>query len=279
MVTNDERDYMYLAYSGDPRMRINLGIRRRLAPLMDNNRRRIELLNSLLLSFPGTPTIYYGDEIGMGDNIYLGDRNGVRTPMQWNPDRNAGFSRANPARLYSPVIMDPVWGYQAVNVEAQQSDPSSLLNWMRNMIAVRKLFRVFGRGTLRFLQPSNRKILAYLRELEGEQVLVVTNLSRFAQPVDLDLSDLAGMAPVEMLGYVEFPRITREPYRLTLGPYGFFWLELQGASDPMRESTEAETKVQSKPAMAGWAGLIPELERSVLPELLPKQRWFAGKSR
>ena len=163
MVTNDERDYMYLAYSADPRMRINLGIRRRLAPLMDNNRRRIELLNSLLFSFPGTPILYYGDEIGMGDNIYLGDRNGVRTPMQWNGDRNAGFSRATPAKLYSPVIMDPVWGYEAVNVEAQQSDPSSLLNWMRNMIALRKLFSVFGRGTLEFLNSENRKVLAYLR--------------------------------------------------------------------------------------------------------------------
>ena len=165
MVTTDERDYMYLAYSADPRSRINLGIRRRLAPLVDNNRRRIELLNSLLFSLPGTPIIYYGDEIGMGDNVYLGDRNGVRTPMQWNPDRNAGFSRANPAMLYSPVIMDPVWGYQALNVEAQQNDPSSLLSWMRNMIALRRLFRVFGRGTLKFLAPPNRKILAYVREL------------------------------------------------------------------------------------------------------------------
>ena len=177
MVTDEERDYMYLAYSADPRMRINIGIRRRLAPLVDNNRRRIELLNSLLFSFPGTPILYYGDEIGMGDNIYLGDRNGVRTPMQWSGDRNAGFSRANPARLYSPVVMDPVWGYEAVNVEAQQSDQSSLLNWMRNMISLRKLFRVFGRGTLKFLEPANRKILAYIRQLDGELVLCVANLS------------------------------------------------------------------------------------------------------
>jgi maltose alpha-D-glucosyltransferase / alpha-amylase len=227
MVTNDERDYMYLAYSADPRMRINLGIRRRLAPLVDNNRRRVELLNSLLLSFPGTPVIYYGDEIGMGDNIYLGDRNGVRTPMQWNGDRNAGFSRTNPARLFSPVIMDPVWGYQAINVEAQQDDPSSLLSWMRNLIALRKLFQVFGRGTLEFLSPENRKVLAYLRRYEGEQVLCVANLSRSAQPVDLDLSKFAGAVPVEMLGYVEFPPITSQPYRFTLGGYGFFWLELQ----------------------------------------------------
>jgi maltose alpha-D-glucosyltransferase/alpha-amylase len=227
MVTSDERDYMYLAYSADPRMRINLGIRRRLAPLLDNNRRRIELLNSLLLSFPGTPILYYGDEIGMGDNIYLGDRNGVRTPMQWNADRNAGFSTTTPARLYSPVIMDPVWGYEAINVEAEQSDPSSLLNWVRNMIALRKLFRVFGRGTIKFLNPANRKILAYLRQYEDEQILCVANLSRFAQPVDLDLASLEGATPVEMLGYVEFPAIEHHLYRLTLAPYAFLWFELQ----------------------------------------------------
>jgi maltose alpha-D-glucosyltransferase / alpha-amylase len=243
MVTGDERDYMYLAYSGDPRMRINVGIRRRLAPLLDNNRRRIELLNSLLFSFPGTPILYYGDEIGMGDNIYLGDRNGVRTPMQWSGDRNAGFSRANPAKLYSPVIMDPVWGYQAINVEAQLGDPSSLLNWMRNMIALRKLFQVFGRGTLRFLDPSNRTILAYIREYDGEQVLCVANLSRVWQPVELDLSELAGMVPIEMLGYVEFPVITQQGYRLTLGPYGFLWLELQAGRDGLTDVGDPAPRV------------------------------------
>jgi maltose alpha-D-glucosyltransferase / alpha-amylase len=227
MVTDEERDYMYFAYGSDPRMRLNLGIRRRLAPLMDNNMRRIELMNSILFSFPGTPIIYYGDEIGMGDNIYLGDRNGVRTPMQWTTDRNAGFSRANPARLYSPVIIDPVYGYEAVNVEAQLSDSSSLLHWMRNMIALRKLFRVFGRGTLEFLSPTNRKVLAYLRHFQGDRVLCVANLSRFSQPVELDLSALAGMTPVEMLGYTEFPQIGSEPYRLSLSPYAFFWFELQ----------------------------------------------------
>jgi maltose alpha-D-glucosyltransferase/alpha-amylase len=280
MVTSDERDYMYLAYSADPRTRINLGIRRRLAPLMDNNRRRIELLNSLLFSLPGTPIVYYGDEIGMGDNVYLGDRNGVRTPMQWNPDRNAGFSRANPAMLYSPVIMDPVWGYQALNVEAQQSDPSSLLSWMRNMIALRKLFQVFGRGTLEFLAPANRKILAYLRRFDGEQILCVMNLSRFAQPVDLEMPELAGMVPVEMLGYVEFPPIARQPYRLTLGPYGFLWLELHGTPEPAEAPVEAPLEVELKSRAAnGWAGLIPDLEAKVLPEYLPRQRWFGGKSR
>jgi len=282
MVTNDERDYMYLAYSADPRMRINLGIRRRLAPLVDNNRRRIELLNSLLLSFPGTPVIYYGDEIGMGDNIYLGDRNGVRTPMQWNSDRNAGFSRATPAKLYSPVIMDPVWGYEAVNVEAQQGDPSSLLSWMRNMIALRKLFRVFGRGTLEFLNPENRKVLAYLRRDEEEQILCIANLSRFAQPVDLDLSALEGMVPIEMLGYVEFPTITRQPYRFTLGPYGFLWLELHGAAEPAEIHTGPEAVALS--VGAGWTSLFEgaarhRFESTALPEFLPKQRWFGGKSR
>jgi maltose alpha-D-glucosyltransferase/alpha-amylase len=283
MVTNDERDYMYLAYSADPRMRINLGIRRRLAPLVDNNRRRIELLNSLLLSFPGTPILYYGDEIGMGDNIYLGDRNGVRTPMQWNGDRNAGFSTAVPARLYSPVIMDPVWGYEAINVEAQQGDPSSLLNWMRNMIALRKLFSVFGRGGIEFLNPSNRKILAYLRTYEDEQVLCLANLSRFAQPVDLDLSKQEGLVPVEMLGYVEFPPIERQPYRFTLAPYSFLWLELQQRA----ESTEPAVDVVEQSPLnvaAGWESIFDgpsrqRLETFNLPEFLVKQRWFAGKSR
>ena len=192
-------------------MRINIGIRRRLAPLVDNNRRRIELLNSLLFSFPGTPIIYYGDEIGMGDNIYLGDRNGVRTPMQWNGDRNAGFSRAVPAKLYSPVVMDPVWGYEAVNVEAQQGDPSSLLSWMRNMIALRKLFQVFGRGTLEFSQSANRKILAYIREYQNERVLCVANLSRFAQPVELDLAPSPAWCRSRCWAMSNFPRSAPHP--------------------------------------------------------------------
>ncbi len=226
MVSDDERDYMYLAYSADPRMRVNVGIRRRLAPLLENNRRRNELLHSILLSFPGTPVIYYGDEIGMGDNIYLGDRHGVRTPMQWSADRNGGFSRANPSRLSSPVIMDPVFGYEAVNVEAQRDDPSSLLNWMRQMIKLRRVFKVFGRGSIEFLSPSNPKIVAYVRRHEDERVLCVANLSRFAQPVSLDLPQLQGVTPIEMLGYVEFPKIGAGPYCLSLGPYGFFWFEL-----------------------------------------------------
>jgi maltose alpha-D-glucosyltransferase / alpha-amylase len=284
MVSDDERDYMYLAYSADPRMRINIGIRRRLAPLLDNNRRRIELLNSILFSFPGTPILYYGDEIGMGDNIYLGDRNGVRTPMQWSPDRNAGFSRANPAKLYSPVIMDPVWGYEAINVEAQQNDASSLLNWMRNMIALRKLFKVFGRGSLRFLDPSNRKILAYVRQYQDETVLCVANLSRFAQPVQLDLAGMEGMTPVEMLGYVEFPAITKASYSLTLGPYGFLWLEIQ----PSMAAGEAVSATAGEQAFYvenehDWQSILSgdgvrRLE-SLLPAWLQRQRWFGSKSR
>ena len=298
MVTDDERDYMYFAYSADPRMRVNVGIRRRLAPLVDNNRRRIELLNSLLLSFPGTPILYYGDEIGMGDNIYLGDRNGVRTPMQWTSDRNAGFSKCDPARLYFPVVMDPIYGYQVVNVEAQQADQSSLLQWTRNMIALRKLFQVFGRGSLTFLNPSNRKILAYLRELEQdygthEIVLCVANLSRFAQPVSLDLAAYEGMEPVEMLGYVPFPTVTAAPYQLTLAPYSFLWLELQApgsnAKNALAPQSISLTEVPGTEAMvidlqaAGWPGILSsnglaQIE-SALPNWLVRQRWFGAKSR
>jgi maltose alpha-D-glucosyltransferase/alpha-amylase len=227
MVTEDERDYMYLAYSLDPQARLNLGIRRRLSPLVGNSRRRIELLVGLLFSFPGTPIIYYGDEIGMGDNLHLGDRNGVRTPMQWTGDRNAGFSRADPERLYSPVIMDPVYGYQAVNVEAQESDAASLLHWMRNMIRLRTLFKIFGRGTMEFLLPANRRILAYVRRYRGDVILCVANLSHTVQPAELDLKAFADLTPVEMLGYTEFPTIATAPYFLTLGPYDFYWFELQ----------------------------------------------------
>jgi maltose alpha-D-glucosyltransferase/alpha-amylase len=304
MVTDDERDYMNLAYAADTRMRINVGIRRRLAPLMDNNRRRIELLNSLLLSFPGTPIMYYGDEIGMGDNIYLGDRNGVRTPMQWNSDRNAGFSKAVPAKLYFPVIMDPIWGYQAINVEAQESDPSSLLHWTRNMIALRKIFQVFGRGTLEFLHPENRKVLAYIRDCDfedghSETVLCVANLSRFAQPVQLDLSKYAGRNPVEMLGYVTFPSIDETPYALTLAPYSFFWLELQPAAphapEPVVTLTDdladdnttrpvalAATPAPKTIAMPAIEAFLADNRAAIeanLPAYVAQQRWFGGKSR
>jgi maltose alpha-D-glucosyltransferase/alpha-amylase len=231
MVTDEERDYMWSEYASDQRARINLGIRRRLAPLVDNSRRRIELLNALLLSMPGTPIIYYGDEIGMGDNVYLGDRNGVRTPMQWTPDRNAGFSRADAAALYSPAIMDPVYGFQAVNVEAQERIPGSLLHFTRRIISMRRRYPVFGRGTLEFLHPDNRHVLAYLREHDGVTVLCVANLSRFSQYAELDLARYGGRVPVEIMGRVRFPAIGELPYLLTFGPHAFYWFELTDGAD------------------------------------------------
>jgi len=227
MVTNEERDYMYFAYASDPQMKLNLGIRRRLAPLMDNDRRRIELLTCLLLTLPGSPIIYYGDEIGMGDNIYLGDRNGVRTPMQWSGDRNAGFSAADEGRLYLPVINDPVYGYQAVNVAAQEKTPSSLLNTMKRLIATRKRWAAFGRGTIEFLRPLNQSILAFLRRYGDDTILVVANLSERPQPVKLDLAAYQDALPVELLGQTRFPPIQREPYFLSLGPHGFYWFRLE----------------------------------------------------
>jgi maltose alpha-D-glucosyltransferase / alpha-amylase len=227
MVTDAERDYMYYEYAKDPRAKLNLGIRRRLAPLLDNGRRQMEVMNSLLLSMPGTPFLYYGDEIAMGDNIYLGDRNGVRTPMQWTGDRNAGFSRADWNRLYSPVIMDPVYGYQAVNVEAQQRTPTSFLNWTKRMIAVRKRYKAFGRGSLEFLHPANLKILVYVRQYEGETILCVVNLSRYVQCAELDLAKFQGCHPVELIGETRFPPIGELPYFFTLGPHSFYWFRLE----------------------------------------------------
>ena len=227
MVTDIERDYMYDEYATDKTMRINLGIRRRLAPMMENDRRRIELLNGLLMSMPGTPIIYYGDEIGMGDNIYLGDRNGVRTPMQWNGGTNAGFSFADPERLYSPLISNSVYGYQAVNVDSQKRSNHSLLSWMKALIRVRNSSRVFSRGTMEFLRPSNHRVLAYIRELGSEKVLVVNNLSSSAQAVELDVQRYKGYIPIEMFGRNLFPRFGELPYLLTLGPYQFYWFRLR----------------------------------------------------
>ncbi|NKE71170.1 maltose alpha-D-glucosyltransferase [Nitrospiraceae bacterium HYJII51-Mn-bac16s-1-B09] len=227
MVTDEERDYMYDEYAKDPKGRINLGIRRRLASLMGNVRRRVELLNSLLFSLPGTPVIYYGDEIGMGENIYLGDRNGVRTPMQWGGGWNAGFSTADPEQLYLPIISNPVYGYAAVNVESQRRSEDSLLSWMKEIIRLRRSSRVFGRGSLEFLNPENHRVLAYIRRWEDETVLVVTNLSRSAQAVELDLRPFRGAIPIEMFGRNAFPRIGERPYPLTLAPYHFFWFQLR----------------------------------------------------
>ncbi|RIH90319.1 Trehalose synthase/amylase TreS [Calidithermus terrae] len=226
MVTDEERDYMYSEYAKEPRMKVNLGIRRRLAPLLEGGRRQLELVHSLIFTLPGSPILYYGDEIAMGDNIYLGDRHAVRTPMQWSIDRNAGFSRADASRLYSPVIVDPPYGYQGVNVEAQERSPTSFLNWMRRILAVRKQYRVFGRGEMIFLRPQNPKVLAYVLSYEDQEVLVVNNLSRFSQPVELDLRPWAGKVPVEMIGGTPFPPIGELPYFVTLGPHSFFWFRL-----------------------------------------------------
>jgi maltose alpha-D-glucosyltransferase/alpha-amylase len=227
MVTDEERDYMYTAYAENPIMRCNVGIRRRLAPLLDNSRPRIELVNGLLFSFPGTPIIYYGDELGMGDNVYLGDRNGVRTPMQWNSDRNGGFSRAPFAQLYSPPLMDAVSGYQVVNVEGQLMDKSSLLRWMRRIIRLRKQYKVFGRGTLEFIEPANRKILAYVRQYESQTILCVANLSYSPQSAELDLSKWAGTTPIELFGMEPFHEIDETPYVVTFAPYGFYWFLIE----------------------------------------------------
>jgi len=226
MVTDEERDYMYNEYAKDPRMRRNIGIARRLAPLLDNGRRQMEMLYSLLFSLPGSPVVYYGDEVGMGDNIYLGDRDGVRTPMQWSSDRNAGFSRADPAALYLPLLMDPVYGYQAVNVEAQERVATSFLHWLRRLLQVRKQHPVFGQGDYEPLYPENRRVFAFTRQLGADVVLVVANLSRFAQPVELDLSRWTGLVPEEMFGRTPFPIIDNRSYRLAMGPHGFYWFRL-----------------------------------------------------
>jgi maltose alpha-D-glucosyltransferase/alpha-amylase len=280
MVTDEERDYMYRVYAADPQARINLGIRRRLAPLLGNNRRRLELMNGLLMSLPGTPVIYYGDEIGMGDNVYVGDRNGVRTPMQWSSDRNAGFSSANRQQLYLPVVTDPEYHYEAVNVEAQQANPQSLLWWMKRVIALRKKHPAFGRGSMTFLHPDNRRILAFIREHGDETILVVANLSRYAQWTQLDLDDYAGRIPVELFGSVEFPRITEEPYLISLGPHSFLWFRL--ASDPV--AGELPGGASDLPELAWREDLMARLRRptdevaDVLLRWMVTRRWYRGQA-
>ncbi|WP_062015589.1 maltose alpha-D-glucosyltransferase [Aureimonas sp. AU4] len=283
MVTAEERDYLWSTYANDKRARINLGIRRRLGPLMGGDRRKVELLNALLMSMPGTPVLYYGDEIGMGDNYYLGDRDGVRTPMQWSADRNGGFSRADPQRLYLPPIQDPVYGFQAVNVEAQSANPASQLAWMRRLVQVRGTRQAFGRGTISFLYPSNRKILAYIREHEGDRILCVANLSGSAQAVELDLSAYAGSVPVEMLGLSPFPKIGATPYNLSMPAYGFYWFAL-GTEDTVRASTSPDPlpEFQTLVITGDLKETIPGRNRreieNVLPGFVGRQRWFAGRT-
>jgi len=255
MVTDEERDYMYRVYANDTKARLNLGIRRRLAPLLGNDRRRIELLKLLLFSFPGTPVLYYGDEIGMGDNVFLGDRNGVRTPMQWSSDKNAGFSRASPHALYLPIILDPEYHYEAVNVEAQQGNLHSMFWWMKRAITLRKRYQAFGRGSLQFLQPENRKILAFVRRWERETILIVANLSRFAQPVQLDLSEFKQMVPVELFGQTQFPIITEQPYFMTLTSHTVLWFALE----PVAKAEELAVSVralEALPAPEEWEELF-----------------------
>ena len=283
MVTDVERDYLWSTYANDPRARINVGIRRRLAPLMDNDRRKIELMNSLLLSFPGTPIIYYGDEIGMGDNIYLGDRNGVRTPMQWTPDRNGGFSRADPARLYAPTIMDPVYGYESVNVEAQSRSLSSLLSATKRLISVRKSTLAFGRGTMTFIRPVNRSVLCYVRQHQDEVILCVANLSRSAQATELDLSAWKDRVPLEMLGRTNFPAIGELPYMITLAPYGFYWFQLRVKEEPKHVATTAVPEFETLvvPVGSTWMSLARArgvFERDVLPPYLARTRWYPERS-
>ncbi|GEP02619.1 maltose alpha-D-glucosyltransferase [Methylobacterium oxalidis] len=282
MVTAEERDYLWSFYAAERRARINLGIRRRLAPLLENDRRKIELMKSLVLSMPGTPVLYYGDEIGMGDNIYLGDRDGVRTPMQWTPDRNGGFSRANPQRLFLPAIQDPIYGFDAINVEAQTQSQTSLLNWTRRMIAIRNNSVALGRGTMQFLYPGNRKVLAWIREFEGERVLCVANLSRAPQAVQLDLSELRSAVPIELTGGTEFPPIGELPYLLTLPSYGFYWFTLSaanaGAVGPQPEAPELFTLVLTggiETLMAGRERTA--FERTVVPPFIASRRWFGAK--
>ena len=280
MVTDEERDYMYRVYAQDPQARINLGIRRRLAPLMGNNRRRVELMNGLLFALPGTPVLYYGDEIGMGDNVYLGDRNGVRTPMQWSGDRNAGFSEANRQRLYLPVITDPEYHYEAVNVEAQQANPHSFLWWTKRLIALRKQYRAFGRGSLEFLHPDNRKVLAFCRELGEERILVVANLSRYVQYAELDLSQYRGQVPVEMFGQGEFPAVTDRPFFVTLGPHAFYWFQMTGpASAALAGDGDAAFLPAADDLEAALRGESHAALLRALPDYLSGRRWYGGKSR
>ena len=279
MVTDEERDYMYKVYTKDPQAKINVGIRHRLAPLLDNNRNKIELMNVLLFSLPGTPIIYYGDEIGMGDNFYLGDRDGVRTPMQWTADRNAGFSRANPQKLYLPLIIDPEYKYESINVETQQMISSSLLWWMKRIIGMRKKYKAFGRGTIEFLSPSNSKIIAYIRSYEDEDILVLANLSRFTQPAEIDLEEFKGYTPVEVFSHNRFPVISERPYLFTLSPHGYHWFVLEKE----RERVKGETKIPVL-KIDKWSNLLKnrtlqKLSAQILPPYLRNRRWFESGDR
>ena len=286
MVTDEERDYMYRVYAQDPRMRINLGIRRRLFPLLGNHRRRTELANALLFSLPGTPIIYYGDEIGMGDNVYLGDRDGVRTPMQWSTDRNAGFSQADPQKLFLPVIISPEYHCEVINVEVQENNPHSVLWWMRRLISLRNKYKAFSRGSIEVLKPDNHRILAFVRRFQDERLLVVANLSRFVQYAELDLSPYQGMVPVELFGKTAFPAVQSTPYFLSIGPHSFFWFYLT----PGQAAVEAASKTPDAPVLPvlevdlDWRHSFPgKSDRPALEEALSvfvtRSPWFGSRAR
>ncbi|MCJ8164556.1 maltose alpha-D-glucosyltransferase [Pontibacter sp. E15-1] len=279
MVTDEERDYMYKVYTKDPMARINLGIRHRLAPLLNNDRAKIELMNVLLFSMRGTPVVYYGDEIGMGDNYYLGDRDGVRTPMQWNEDRNAGFSSANPQRLYLPVIIDPEYKYESINVETQNHNSNSLLWWMRRIINMRKRYKAFGRGTISFLSPTNSKVLAFIRQYENETILVIANLSRFPEAVELDLHEYKGYTPVEVFSKNKFPNVKEEPYLFTMGGHGYYWMELQPQEVSHEDNGQRKALQMGSLKAALDSKVLKELEARVLPGYIFQRRWFGGKAR
>ncbi len=282
MVTDEERDYMYRVYAKDRQARLNLGIRRRLAPLLGNDRRKIELMNILLFTFPGTPVIYYGDEIGMGDNFYLGDRNGVRTPMQWSADINAGFSKTNPQKLYLPVIIEPLYHYEAINVDNQQNDPSSLLWWMKRVISLRKNFKAFSRGSIEFLYPTNTKILSFLRKYGDELLLVTVNLSGRPQATDLDLSKFTDRRPTDLFGSALFPQIGNSGYRLTFAPYGYyvFNLKLERRSEEVTKPAQIPLVEAKKRLLDLFTGRPKDkLESEILPQYLRANRWFGGKGR
>jgi maltose alpha-D-glucosyltransferase/alpha-amylase len=280
MVTDEERDYMYRVYAKDAKARINLGIRHRLAPLMENDRRKIELMNSLLFSMPGTPVIYYGDEIGMGDNFHLGDRDGVRTPMQWSPDRNAGFSRTNPQQLYLPVILDPQYHYEAVNVETQVRNTSSLFWFMKHLIGTRKKYKAFGRGDMKFINVDNPKVLAFTRHYEDETLLIIVNLSKFSQPAEVDLAEYQGSVPVEIFSKNNFPVVKNGAYFFTLGAHSFQWFSLERTwQEPVKKEELPELTLQNWEELTENEEIKGTLENKILPAYLNKTNWFSGKQR
>ena len=280
MVTDEERDYMYRVYAKDAKARINLGIRHRLAPLMENDRRKIELMNSLLFSMPGTPVIYYGDEIGMGDNFHLGDRDGVRTPMQWSPDRNAGFSKTNPQQLYLPVVLDPQYHYEAVNVETQMRNTSSLFWFMKHLIGTRKKYKAFGRGDMKFINVDNPKVLAFTRHYEDETLLIIVNLSKFSQPVEVDLAEYQGCVPVEIFSKNSFPAVRSGAYFFTLGPHSFQWYNLERPwQEPVKKEELPELSVQNWEELVSNEEVRGNIESNILPAYLNKTNWFSGKQR